>query len=449
MESPTPSSAPPAVADPSTRTDRGAGFDVAAIRAHFPALARQQDGRPVVFLDGPGGSQVPGAVVEAVSRYLSDTNANAGGAFVTSQESDLIVAQAHAAAADLLGAASPDEVKFGPNMTTLTLGLSRAIGATLRPGDEIVITRLDHEADRGPWQLAARDAGAVIREVDFDPQTCTLRLDGPDGLGGLLGPRTRLVAVGYASNAVGTINPVAEIVRRAHAVGALAFVDAVHYAPHGLIDVQALGADFLACSAYKFFGPHVGLLWGRLELLHSLPAYKVRPAHDRWETGTPNHEGLAGTSAAVDYLAELGRSLGAGGLARRPAIERAMASVVDWEAGLSARFLEGVSGIAGLRLWGSVDPARSRERTPTFALRLEGWAPRALAEELGRRGIFVWDGDFYATALIERLGLAERGGVVRAGFAHYTTSEEVDRLLDELRDLAAQAPGSGGAASGR
>ena len=415
-------------------------YDVEAVRARFPALRREQDGRAVAFFDGPGGSQVPGTVITAVADYLCDTNANVGGAFVTSRASDAIVAEAHVAVADLLGAASPDEVKFGPNMTTLTLGLSRAVGATLRPGDEIVITRLDHEADRGPWQLAARDAGAVVREVDIDPQTCTLRLDGPDGLAGFLGPRTRLVAVGLASNAVGTINPVAEIVRQAHAAGALVFVDAVHYAPHGLIDVQALGADFLACSAYKFFGPHVGALWGRRELLADLPAYKVRPAHDHWETGTPNHEGLAGTLAAVEYLADLGRRHAPTAATRRQALRAAMSAIGGWEQGLTARFLSGASGISGLSLWGLVDPLRAGERTPTFALRLAGWTPRALAEELGRRGIFVWEGDFYATTLIERLGLADSGGVVRAGFAHYTSPGEVDRLLAELRDLSRPRP---------
>ncbi|MGH2466480.1 MAG: cysteine desulfurase-like protein [Candidatus Limnocylindrales bacterium] len=420
-------------------------YDVAAVRARFPALAREQEGQPVVFLDGPGGSQVPAAVIDAMAGYLRDTNANAGGAFATSRESDAIVAEAHAAVADLLGAASADEVKFGPNMTTLTFGLSRAIGATLRPGDEIVITRLDHEADRSPWQLAAADAGAVVREVDIDPTDGTLRLEGSGGLDALLGPRTRLVAVGLASNALGTINPAAEIGRRAHAVGALVFVDAVHFAPHGSIDVQSLGADFLVCSAYKFFGPHVGVLWGRPELLDGLPAYKVRPAHDRWETGTPDQEGLAGTLAAVEYLADLGRrfepaSQGApaGSAAdRRAALVEAMRAVAAWEADLSRRFLEGAATVPGLRLWGIGDPARVAERTPTFALRLAGWTPRALAEELGRRGLFSWDGDFYATTLIERLGLADSGGVVRVGFAHYTTPAEVDRLLEELRALAA------------
>lgn len=410
-------------------------LDVAALRSRFPALALEQAGRPVVFLDGPGGTQVPGSVIDAMSDYLRHANANTGGAFATSRRSDAILAAAHSALADLLGAGSADEIKFGPNMTTLTFGLSRAIGATLTPGDEVVITRLDHEANRSTWQRMAADAGAIVRELDIDPTDCTLDLA---DLEPLLGRRTRLVAVGFASNAVGTINPVAEIVRRAHAVGALAFVDAVHYAPHGPIDVSVIGADFLACSAYKFFGPHVGVLWGRPELLASLPAYKVRPAHDPWETGTQNHEGLAGAAAAVDYLAEVGRAAGSAGPRRRD-LAIALGAIVAHERRLSARFLRGARAIRGLHLWGIDDPGRLAERTPTFGVRLDGWAPRKLATELGRRGIFVWDGDFYATALIERLGLAASGGMLRIGFAHYNTEAEVDRVLGEL---AALSPGS-------
>ena len=288
-------------------------FDPAVLRPQFPALAAEQDGRPVVFLDGPGGTQVPQRVVDAVSAYFREANANVHGAFATSVRTDSLLADAHAAVADLLGAASPAEVKFGQNMTSLTFALSRSIGRGLRPGDEVVVSRLDHEANRGPWMAAAADAGATVREIDVDLATCTLDLGSLDAV---LSERTRLVAVGYASNAVGTVNPVAEIVRRAHAVGAWTFIDAVHYAPHGPLDVVALETDFLACSAYKFFGPHVGILYGRAELLGSLPAYKVRPAEDRWETGTQNHEGIAGTLAAVEYLAEVGARFGAAGEGR-------------------------------------------------------------------------------------------------------------------------------------
>jgi cysteine desulfurase family protein (TIGR01976 family) len=431
-------------------------FEPALLRPQFPALSARQDGRPVVFLDGPGGTQVPQRVIDAVAAYYRDANANAHGAFATSARSDAIVEEAHAAVADLLGAASPAEVKFGQNMTSLTFALSRAIGRVLRPGDEVVISRLDHEANRGPWIAAAADAGATVREIAFDPATCTLDLGSLDAA---LSERTRLVAVGWASNAVGTINPVAEIVRRAHAVGAWAFVDAVHFAPHGPLDVTALGADFLACSAYKFFGPHVGVLWGRAELLDSLPAYKVRPASDRWETGTQNHEGIAGTLAAVEYLAEVGERFGtadaAVGAGRRDAeaaapgagagrgarLRAGMLAIEAYEREVSARVLAGLSAIPGLTVHGPADPGRAAERTPTFAVTLAGWTPRGLAEALAAAGIYAWDGDFYATTLVEDLGLAASGGVVRLGMVHYTTFDEVDRLLETLGELADRGPG--------
>jgi len=434
-------------------------FDPALLRPQFPALSARQDGRPVVFLDGPGGTQVPQRVIDAVAGYYRDANANAHGAFATSKRSDAIVEEAHAAVADLLGAASPAEVKFGQNMTSLTFALSRGIGRVLRPGDEVVISRLDHEANRGPWIAAAADAGATIREIALDPATCTLDLGSLDAA---LSERTRLVAVGWASNAVGTINPVAEVVRRAHAVGAWAFVDAVHYAPHGPLDVAAIGADFLACSAYKFFGPHVGVLWGRAELLDSLPAYKVRPASDHWETGTQNHEGIAGTLAAVEYLAEIGdrfgvsapgtdraaagNDAGAGAAAvgiagRRGRLLAGMRAIEAYEREVSARVLAGLSAIPGLAIHGLADPGRTSGRTPTFAVTMAGWPPRRLAEALAAAGINAWDGDFYATTLVEDLGLAGSGGVVRLGMVHYTTFDEVDRLLETLAELADRGPG--------
>jgi cysteine desulfurase family protein (TIGR01976 family) len=422
-------------------------FDPALLRPQFPALAARQDGRPVVFLDGPGGTQVPQRVFDAVAAYYRDTNANSHGAFATSIRSDAILAEAHAAVADLLGAASPAEVKLGQNMTSLTFALSRSIARVLRPGDEVLISRLDHEANRAPWMAAAADAGATVREIEVDHATCTLDLGSLDAA---LSERTRLVAVGYASNAVGTVNPVAEIVRRAHAVGAWTFVDAVHYAPHGPLDVAGLGTDFLVCSAYKFFGPHVGILWGRAELLDSLPAYKVRPASDRWETGTQNHEGIAGTLAAVEYLADVGGRFGtidaetrgaaeaeAGvGSSRRARILAGMRAIEAYERGLSSRALAGLAQIPGLRVHGIADAARAAERTPTFAITLAGWTPRDLATALAADGIYAWDGDFYATTLIEDLGLAPTGGVVRLGMVHYTTVDELDRLLATLLDLA-------------
>ncbi|HET7678002.1 MAG TPA: cysteine desulfurase-like protein [Candidatus Limnocylindrales bacterium] len=417
-----------------------ASFDPQPLRAQFPALSLTVDGRPAVFLDGPAGTQVPERVVEAVSRYYRESNANRGGAFVTSERSDAMLDEAHVAMADFLGAASPDEIKFGQNMTSLTFALGRSIGRTLRPGDEVLLTWLDHDANVTPWRLMAEDAGATVRMVDIDPADCTLDLA---GLRTALSERTRLVAVGYASNAVGTINPVAEIVRLAHEAGALTFVDAVHYGPHGPIDVQALGTDFLACSVYKFFGPHLGVLYGRAELLDSLPAYKVRPASDRWETGTQSHETIAGALAALEYIAEVGERFGApfvpeagGAVGRRLLLRTAMRAIAAYERGLGERLLAGLAAVPGMHVVGIADTTRSAERVPTVSITAEGWSPRELAAALGRGGIFAWDGDFYASGLMERLGLAETGGVVRLGLVHYNTAAEVDRLLETLAELA-------------
>jgi len=417
-------------------------FDVAAIRAQFPALRREQDGRPVVFLDGPGGTQVPDRVIDAVTGYYRTLNANAGGSFVTSQATDALSEAAHAAVGTFLGAAGPDEVKFGYNMTTLTFHVSRAIAATFSAGDEIVVTTLDHEANVSPWQAVAADRGLVVRTVDIRPEDGTLDLESLDAA---LGARTRLVAFGYASNALGTINPVAEIVRRAHAAGALTFVDAVHYAPHGSIDVRALDTDFLVCSVYKWFGPHLGALYGKAAILDGLPAYKVRPAHDRYETGTPSFEAYAGTLAAVEYLRDVGRRYGDGadgansGEARGELVA-AMRAIAGYERPLAGRMLAGLLAIPGVHLWGIADPARIDERTPTFAVTLDGIWPADAAAELGRAGIFTWDGDFYARGLIERLGTFERGGVLRLGLVHYSTAAEVDRALEALEHVAAGAP---------
>ena len=395
-------------------------LDLSFVRPQFPALALQDAGRPAVYFDGPGGTQVPQRVVDAMTHYLIHTNANHDGAFRTTRESDAVLRASHEAMADLLNAASPAEIVFGANMTTLTFSVSRAIGRELKAGDEILITRLDHDANRSPW-LALQEKGVTVTEVDFNPQDCTLRLD---DLEAKLNPRVRVVAVGYASNAVGTINPIAEIARMVHAAGALLWVDAVHYVPHGPVDVQALDCDFLICSPYKFFGPHSGVLWGRRELLERLSAYKVRPAGnaspDKFETGTQNHEAQAGVLAAVEYLAELGESCGAsygslfpGFTGRRLALKQAMAAVKAYERGLFAHFVAGLLAIPGLTFYGIRDPQQFDRRTPTAAFRLAGRHPDEVAEHLARRGVYVWSGNFYAVSVTERLGLEEQGGVVR------------------------------------
>lgn len=412
------------------------------IRAAFPALAEMdKHGRPYVYFDGPGGTQVPQMVIDAMADYLLRSNANTHGAFVTSRRTDETIAAARLAAADLVNGA-PDEIVFGANMTTLTFHLSRALERELKPGDEVVVTRLDHDANVAPWRrLEAR--GVVVRQADFTPPSCTLDLE---GLRGLLNERTRLVAVGYASNAVGTINDVARIASWARQIGAWSYVDAVHYAPHGPIDVQALGCDFLVASAYKFFGPHVGLLWGRRELLERLQPDKVRPAPDevpeRFETGTLNHEALAGLVAAVDYLASIGERYGepfAGWYAafegRRLYLKSGLSAIQAYEKELAWRLIRGLQVIPGLRIWGITDPALADWRVPTVSLTLEGLTPRQVAERLAEEGIFVWDGNFYALSVTERLGLEESGGLVRVGLAHYNTPAEVDRLLDIVSRL--------------
>jgi cysteine desulfurase family protein (TIGR01976 family) len=419
-------------------------FDVDALRAEFPALARAQGGRPVVFLDGPGGTQVPQRVIDAVTAYYRDTNANSGGAFTTSVQSDAMTDEAHEAVADFLGATSPDEIKFGYNMSTLTLHIGRSIGATLAPGDEIVVTTLDHEANVSTWRAMAADREVTVRTVDIHLDDVTLDLD---DLESKLGPRTKLVAVGYASNAVGTVNPVREIVARAHEVGALTYVDAVAFAPHGPIDVRDLDTDFLVCSAYKAFGPHLGALYGKAEVLDRLPAYKVRPAHDRFETGTPAFESIAGTLAATDYLRDVGRSYGdvtgapgaAGRSERRRELVAGMAAIAVYERELVTRLINGLEAIRNVTIHGITDRARLAERVPTVSVSIDGVTPRAAAGTLARDGIFAWDGDFYATGLIERLGKAEIGGVLRLGLVHYNTAAEVDRTLEAVERIAVPA----------
>jgi cysteine desulfurase family protein (TIGR01976 family) len=392
-------------------------------------------GQPAAFFDGPGGSQVPERVIDMVGHYLAHLNANHGGLFVTSRESDEILDAAHRALADFYGTDDPDTIVFGPNMTSLTFALSRALARCWQPGDELLVTRLDHDANVSPWVLAARDTGATVRHVEIRREDCTLDMD---DLAQKLSPKTRLVAVGYASNAVGTINPIERIVEMAHGVGALVYVDAVHFAPHGLIDVGRLGCDFLVASAYKFFGPHVGVLWGRRELLESLPAYKVRPAPDslpgRWMTGTQSHEGIAGAMAAVEYLAELGRTLNPRVDNRRAALRAAYEGIVPYEQHLAAMLLEGLAAMPDVKVWGVIDPAQGSHRVPTVAITHRRFTPRQIAESLAARGIFVWHGNFYALPLTEALGL-EPEGLLRIGLLHYNTEQEVARLLAALAEM--------------
>jgi cysteine desulfurase family protein (TIGR01976 family) len=411
-------------------------LDLAWVRGQFPALAETVNDQPAIFFDGPGGTQVAQRVIDAISSYLTHANANTHGAFATSERTDETIEAAHAAMADFLGC-DPDEVVFGANMTSLTFMLSRSIGREIQPGDEIVLTRLDHDANFSPWK-ALEERGAVIKVADIDIEDCTLDMD---DLRGQITSRTKLVAVGYASNAVGTINDVAEITRLAHNVGALSYIDAVHYAPHGPIDVRALDCDFLACSPYKFFAPHAGTLYGKREHLLRFNPYKVRPAGneapDRWETGTKNHEGLAGVTAAIEYLAELGQKTGATGN-RRAVLLSAMNTIQAYERGLIEKLIEGLLEVPGLTFYGITDPQRFGQRTPTVSIRIEGHTPRELAEFLGERGIFTWDGNYYALNLTERLGVEQDGGMLRIGLVHYNTTSEIDRLLAVLREIATE-----------
>jgi len=433
---------------PTTEAAAPDTLDLTYIRAQFPALAQTVNGHPAAFLDGPGGTQVPQRVIDAISDYLRRDNANTGGAYATSRNTDAMLAEARTAMADFLNCGA-DEIVFGPNMTTLTYAMSRAIGRDLGPGDEILVTRLDHDANVTPWLALAEDCkrndkGVTIRWAEIHEEDCTLDLA---DLASKINEKTRLVAVGYASNAVGTINPVKEIVRLAHAAGALAYVDAVHYGPHGLIDVAALDCDFLVCSTYKFFGPHMGVLFGKREHLARLRPYKVRPLTDaipnRWEWGTLNHECIAGIAACVDYIADLGRRVlpqsGAQSPTRRDAIVAAFEAIHHYEHGLMAHLIAGLKNIPSLKLYGITNPARFAERCPTLALRVVNQTadqtPLALATKLGDRGFFTWDGNYYALNLTERLDVEKSGGFLRIGLVHYNTVEEVDRLLAALNQI--------------
>jgi cysteine desulfurase family protein (TIGR01976 family) len=421
------------------RVDRGPvdSLDVGWVRAQFPSLHTQVNGQPAAFLDGPAGTQVPTQVMHAIQNYLMSANANTCGTFLTSRRTDEMIANSRAAMADFFHC-RPDEVVFGQNMTTITFAVARAIGRALKEGSEIVLTTLDHDANYSPWK-ALEEKGVVIRQVDIREEDCTLDLE---DLKNQLNGNTRLVAVGYASNAVGTINPVAEITRLAHAAGAMVYIDAVHFAPHGLIDVKALDCDFLVCSPYKFFGPHAGVLYGKREHLQGLRPYKVRPSPDqvpeRWESGTQTHEIIAGIAAAVDYIAGVGRHDSETIGTRRDAIAAAYRTTVVYERRLITRLIEGLQSIPGVHVYGIVDPKRFEERCSTLSLRIGDHHPTEIAKFLGERGIFTWDGNYYALNLTERLGVESEGGLLRVGLVHYNTIEEVDRLLAALREFVAK-----------
>ncbi|AFY93916.1 cysteine desulfurase-like protein [Chamaesiphon minutus] len=406
-------------------------FDLGWVRSQFPSLSQELNGQPVTFFDGPGGTQVPRNTIAAMSDYLIYSNANAHGAFITSERTDKLINETRSAAADLLGCAA-NEIVFGANMTTLAFAFSRAIGRELQPGDEIITTKLDHYANISPWQ-ALEEKGVVIRSLDIRVEDCTLDLD---RLQELLTDRTKLVAIGYASNAVGTVNDVAAVTKLAHQVGALVFVDAVHYVPHGAIDVQELDCDFLACSAYKFFAPHLGILYGKHEHLSRLQPYKVTPASNdvpsRWETGTQSYEAMAGLVETIDYLRQLGQQVAPTANNRRAALVAGMKAIHAYEQELSRYLLSGLAQIPGLTVYGITNLDRVSERTPTVGIRLEGYSPHELAKKLGERGIFTWNGNFYAVGVTEALGIESSGGLLRMGLVHYNTIEEIDRLLKAI-----------------
>ncbi|HRQ23505.1 MAG TPA: cysteine desulfurase-like protein [Anaerolineales bacterium] len=411
------------------------------IRQQFPALAR-----PALFFDNPGGTQIAKPSIERINKYLIESNANHEGAFETSIASDAVLDEAHRAMADFYNAASPQEIIFGNNMTTLTLHISRSIAREWQEGDEIVLTRLDHDANVTPWILAAQDRGVKVNWVDFDVEDGTLKLD---DLQKALERKPRLLAVGYAANSLGTINPVQRIIKMAHDAGTMVYVDAVQYAPHGPIDVQRLGCDFLVSSAYKFFGTHVGILYGKRDLLEKLFAYKVRPATNelpgKFETGTQNHEGIAGVLGVLEYFEWIGREFGGeyveglqedGFTGRRLELKKAMTAIRAYEFELNRALLSALEAVPGLRIFGLTDVRRLEERVATFSFRIGDIPPRKIAEALAKENIYVWDGHYYAINVTERLGVEESGGMVRVGAAHYNTLDEVERLKEALMKIS-------------
>lgn len=411
-------------------------MELQKLRRQFPALMQQVNGQSPIFLDGPGGSQVPQSVLSAMSAYLGYYNSNLGGAFFSSDKTVSLMDNARQAVADLLNAPSKEQIVFGANMTSLTFSFSRALSRDWQAGDEVVVTNADHFSNVSSWRQAAEDKGALVHAVKINEADCTLDLAHYKSL---LNDKTKLVAVTFASNTTGSINDIKQIVELAHQVGALVYVDAVHYAPHELIDVQALNCDFLACSAYKFFGPHVGIVYGKREHLEGFTPYKVEPAKDvipgRWETGTQSFEGLAGVIAAIDYIASLSDLPES--TPRRERLAQAFANTKEHEMALSAYFLKRLADFPQIRLFGIEDTSRLAERTPTFALTFEGLAPREVSEFLGKQHMCVWDGNFYAQGLCEQLGVMDKGGVVRIGCMHYNTIDELEKLFSSFEVLLA------------
>ncbi len=414
-------------------------LQIDTVRTHFPALKSG-----AIFFDNPGGTQVAQETIQRMQEYFLTSNANNGGAFHTSVASDATVSEARQAMADFLHASRPEEIVFGQNMTSLTLHISRSLARTLQPGDELVVTRLDHDANVAPWLLIAEDRGCQVRWVDFHPEDCTLNMEEMERQ---ITPRTKIVAVGYASNAVGTINDVQRVVQLAHAVGAICYIDAVQLAPHRGIDVQELDCDFLACSAYKFFGPHTGILYGKYDLLDRLTAYKVRPSGklppDKFETGTQSFESISGILGVLEYLSWLGTTFGGEFAARYQnsysgralALKQGMAASEAYELDINKALVKGLTGVPGLHLYGITDPERMDQRVPTFSFTLQGHTPRAVAEALAAEQIYVWDGNFYALSVTEQLGLEDHGGLVRVGLTHYNTYEEIEKLVAALHRL--------------
>ena len=415
-------------------------LDITRIRQQFPALKRD-----AIFFDNPGGTQIAQHSLDRITKYLIESNANHEGAFETSIASDAVLDEAHHAMKDFYNAGSADEIIFGNNMTTLTLYLSRSISREWKEGDEIVLTRLDHDANVTPWVLAAQDKGVKINWIDFDVEDGTLKLD---DLAKTLERKPRLLAVGYAANSLGTVNPISKIIKMAHDVGTQVYVDAVQYAPHGPIDVQKLNADFLVSSAYKFFGPHVGILYGKQELLEKLFAYKVRPATNKlpgkFETGTQNHEGIAGVLGVLEYFAWIAKEFGAkyieglqeeGYSGRGLELKKAMTAIRAYEFELSRALLATLESVPNIQIFGLTDNRRLDDRVATFSFCLKDLHPRDVAEKLAKENIYVWDGNYYAINVTERLGLEDKGGMVRVGAAHYNTIEEVERLGEVLKKI--------------